>query len=288
MNKFNAFNIIWDKSSDFVKSPFRYPGGKFYGLKYILPFINCVDHDEYREPFLGGGNIFFAKNKASINWLNDLYADLIITYKILSNSIERDKLIGLVTKEEATRERHAEMVGFNPDNELEVAYRTYYLNRTSYSGITKLPSWGYAEGKSSPPPNWRNFLVPAGEKLRGTKLTSIDFEKVIVSQPKGKQVFMYLDPPYFHADQKRAYNESFSIEDHNRLALLLKNTPYLFCLSYDDCLEIRNLYDWAYIHERSWFYNTANTKGNSRKLGNELIITNYDVILPSQKDLFDN
>ena len=36
-----------------VKSPLRYPGGKFYALKHIMPYIECVEHDEYREPFLG-------------------------------------------------------------------------------------------------------------------------------------------------------------------------------------------------------------------------------------------
>jgi DNA adenine methylase len=60
------------------------------------------------------------------------------------------------------------------------------------------------------------------------------------------------------------------------LAKLLKETEHYFCLSYDDCDEVRSLYDWANIYERSWFYNTANTTGN-RIVGNELIITNYSV-----------
>ena len=41
-----------------VKTPFRYPGGKFYALKHILPLIDQISYDEYREPFVGGGSIF--------------------------------------------------------------------------------------------------------------------------------------------------------------------------------------------------------------------------------------
>ena len=88
---------------------------------------------------------------------------------------------------------------------------------------------------------------------------------------------LYVDPPYFKADQKRAYTKSFELEDHIRLAELLKHTEYYFCLSYDDVEEIRDLYSWAHIHEKSWLYNTANKKGESREKGSELVITNYKV-----------
>lgn len=54
-------------------------------------------------------------------------------------------------------------------------------------------------------------------------------------------------------------------------------TPYHFCLSYDDCPEVRQLYDWANICGAEWNYNTANRQGEKRSRGNELIITNYEV-----------
>ena len=95
---------------------------------------------------------------------------------------------------------------------------------------------------------------------------------------QGKTVLMYLDPPYFHADQKRAYTKPFELNDHVRLANDLKNTPFLFCLSYDDCKEIRDLYEWAHIYDVSWLYNTDNKPGGKRKACKELIITNYEVL----------
>ena len=63
MNSYVDFPIehVYKKSADYIQSPFRYPGGKFYALKYILPFLNAVPHTEFREAFVGGGSVFFGK-----------------------------------------------------------------------------------------------------------------------------------------------------------------------------------------------------------------------------------
>jgi DNA adenine methylase len=273
----------YQKPNDFVKSPLRYPGGKYYALKHIMPFIDCVAHDEFREPFVGGGSVFFGKKKSKYNWLNDLERDLVDLYKAFTDEKIVAEIGRLLMKEIATPERHSEIKKFLPNNFTEKAFKTFYLNRTSYSGIIHKPAWGYKDGKSSPPQNWHSFIKQAFSKLQNVKITSHDFEKVINANPKGKRVLMYLDPPYYHADQKRAYTKPFEETDHKRLSDVLYSTNFHFCLSYDDCEEIRDLYSWAYIYEKQWLYNTANKKGESRELGNELVITNYKV---SSHDLF--
>jgi DNA adenine methylase len=269
---------------DYIQSPFRYPGGKFYALKFILPMLHCIPHNEYREPFVGGGSVFLGKSKVKFNWINDLDSDLIEAYLAISDSKRCEILSKRVNQEEASRERHNEIKLYQPQNRDDIAFKTYYLNRTSYSGIIHKPAWGYKIGKSSPPKNWGKFLKEANKKLLNIKITSLDFEQVIET-PSNNQVLMYLDPPYYHADQKRAYKKSFKLDDHFRLENSLKKTRYYFCLSYDDCPEIRNLYKWANIYERKWFYNTANVS-TTRKMGNELLITNYEVIYDTQLSLF--
>lgn len=93
-NNFNTFILQeYVKSKDYVRSPFRYPGGKFYALKYILPYINCVPHDEFREPFVGGGSIFFGKEKVKKNWINDLDTKMINIYKVFSKPELREPLL---------------------------------------------------------------------------------------------------------------------------------------------------------------------------------------------------
>lgn len=274
--KQNEFFINTNFSKqDYVQSPFRYPGGKFYALKFILPMLDCVPHDEYREPFVGGGSIFFGKPKAKVNWINDIEPDLIETYKAIADDLRCKKLCDRVSKEIATKERHLEIKEYKPQDRDDLAFKTYYLNRTSYSGIINKPAWGYEIGKSSPPENWHRFLLKANKKLNQTKVTCIDFEEVISENGKGI-VLMYLDPPYFLADQKRAYTKHFILDDHYRLENCIQKTNHYFCLSYDNCPEIKNLYKWANIYERSWLYNTANSSG-PRKIGKELLITNYEV-----------
>lgn len=283
-----AFKINDDpyrKTLDFVKSPFRYPGGKFYALRYLMPFINCVPHDEFREPFVGGGTIFFAKSKSQHNWINDLEKDIINTYRVIADPKLREEMCRRLENEIANPDRHTEVKNSSSDELIDIAFRTYYLNRTSYSGIINKPAWGYADGKSSPPQNWPKFLRDAGNKLSGVKITNADFEHVITAEAVGETVFMYLDPPYYLADQKRAYTKPFSENDHVRLAALLRQTNFLFCLSYDDCEEIRELYSWAEIFKLNWLYNTANKKGESREVGNELVITNYGISRLEQTSL---
>jgi len=269
-----------------IKSPFRYPGGKFYALKHILPFINAAKHDEYREPFVGGGAIFFAKPRVAHNWLNDIDEDLMTTYRVIADPGLRARLVTNLNNEIATKQRHQEVKQIAPRTKSEIAFRTYYLNRTSFSGILNKPAWGYAVGQSAPPKNWASMIIPAGKKLRDVKLTASDFEDVLNAPAAGDRVLLYLDPPYFSSDQKRAYSWSFTTKEHIRVEKTLRDTDFMFCLSYDDSPEIRKMYSWANIYERSWLYNTANCRGIQRKMGNELIITNYRVGKTNQDVLF--
>ncbi len=201
-------------NSKIVKSPFRFPGSKAQAIKYIRPFWELYAHDEFREPFLGGGAVFFAKPNVRYNWINDISNELIITYKIIANPNTRKQLIKLVSKEIATKERHIEMKEWEPKTDLEVAYKYFYLNRTSYSGIMKKPAWGYHPKKSVPPSRWGPRIESAGLKLNDVKITSLDYHEVIEASPQGERVFMFIDPPYYEADQKRAYEYSFTVDDH--------------------------------------------------------------------------
>tara|TARA_Y100000590_G_scaffold382814_1_gene453050 strand:+ start:129 stop:1799 length:1671 start_codon:yes stop_codon:yes gene_type:complete len=258
-----------------LRSPIRFPGSKFQAIKYISSFWDCVNHDEYREPFLGGGSIFFAKPLVKNNWLNDIDSNLITTFKCIASKESRVELSSMVEKFIPSKETFNDLRdNYEPSNKLEIAYKYFAINRTAYSGIMNKPNWGYHPKKSVQPYKWRDRIYSAGEKLSHAKITNLHFRKIILRE-SNKSVFMFIDPPYFLADQKRAYFHSFKKEDHLELKELLLDTKYKFCLTYDDCNEIRELYNWANIHEFSWRYHTANSVVASRKMGKELIITNY-------------
>ncbi|MES1223628.1 MAG: DNA adenine methylase, partial [Bacteroidota bacterium] len=176
--------------------PFRYPGGKFYALGLLAPFWQ-IEHDEFREPFVGGGSVFFTKPKSKYNFLNDIDSELITTYQVLQDPVKRDILLSKLEKEIASKERWKEVFQFKPKNEIEVAYKYFYMNRTSFSGKLTSPAWGYREKRSLPPHRWHERINPCGEKLEGAVIKNSDFEKIITLKGKGKQTLIFVDPPYF-------------------------------------------------------------------------------------------
>ena len=286
MNTGMAKSMVLPRSNR-SNSPFRYPGGKFYARRIILSEI--PDHAIYCEPFAGGASIFFAKPPASRSILNDLDLDVINTLMHIRDRAE--DLITMLDGIRATKENHAYYKNvYKPSNGLERAFRWFYLNRTSYSGIMKPENcyWGYGRKYSMCPENWPAHIRTVSDRLQGAELMSLDFEAVIDALPAGS--FAFVDPPYFDSDQKKFYSCPFSEDDHERLAKCLRrNAERLsFLLTYDDHPKLRQMYDWAsHVSNKEWNYTINRTddqkngvqlkdgfKG-ARDKGRELFLSNY-------------
>lgn len=267
-----------------INSPFRYPGGKFYARKLILEHI--PPHTSYIEPFAGGASIFFAKKKITFNWLNDVDAELVNCYIVIRDQVE--DLIALLQGIPASKELHFYYKNiYQPTNDLERALRWYYLNRVSYSGIMNMQNcyWGYGDKYSMQPKNWPTHLRRCSQKLQDVKITNVDFEQVIREAPDN--AFLFVDPPYYNADQDKFYTHSFNKTDHIRLATLLREQSHRlkFLLTYDNSLEVRGLYQWSTrILEKEWNYTINRTDDQTKKTvdkgkrytGKEIFIVNYD------------
>lgn len=280
-----------------MNSPFRYPGGKFYARKLILEHI--IPHTCYIEPFAGGASIFFAKKKAMHTILNDVDPDLVNCYLTIRDHVE--DLIGLLHGIPASKEMHHYYKrAYQPTNDLERAFRWYYLNRTSYSGIMNIQNcfWGYGDKYSMQPKNWPGHLRRCSAKLQGVEISCLDFEQVIDQAPDDS--FLFVDPPYFNADQDKFYTHSFDSESHLRLEQVLRrnNHRLKFLLTYDNHPEVRSMYCWStQILEKEWNYTINRTDDQSKKTtakgkrytGREIFITNYDAnadgFLPLQLSL---
>jgi len=287
-----------------INSPFRYAGGKFYARKLILSQI--PKHSIYIEPFAGGGSIFFAKEKIENNTLNDLDEELINTYLIirdypneliafLKKGFFKDKtipkeLISSVKINEplpASKELHRFFkLDFLPKNDIERAGRWFYLNRTSYSGIMNFQNmyFGYGDKYSMQPKNWARNIIRTNQKLQGVNLTTLDFEEIIDNADDNS--FLFIDPPYFNADQDKFYQCPFLKQDHFRLLNCLKrNTDRLnLFVTYDNVDEIREMYSWmTEMHDKEWNYCIQRTddqkdktdKKGERYKGKELFLLNY-------------
>lgn len=281
-----------------MNSPFRYAGGKFYARKLILEYVP-PNHSHYVEPFAGGASIFFAKPKAENSWLNDVDEELVNCFTIIRDNPEG--LIKGLDGEGASKERHSYFKNeFQAHTNLERAIRWFYLNRTSYSGIMNMQNcyWGYGDKYSMRPENWPRNILQSSKKLQNVRITSFDFERVIIEVPDG--AFLFIDPPYFNADQEKFYTHAFLHGEHIRLCEVLKNNSYRFkfLLTYDDSPDIRELYSWSNgIVAKEWNYtinrtddqkNGTDEKG-ARYKGKEVFIMNYDcnIRYDVQIDLMD-
>lgn len=101
-------------------------------------------------------------------------------------------------------------------------------------------------------------------RLAELRCTNVDFESVI--EDDSERSVLFLDPPYWE-EGPGTYQHSFTRNDHERLAALLKNTKHPWVLTYGNHKEIRRLYDWAKIQ-------TIHMEGGPRKkYRTDLIIT---------------
>ena len=179
----------------------------------------------------------------------------------------------------------------HPVTDLERAFRWYFLNRTSYSGIMRPENcyWGYGHKYSMRPENWPPHLRTVSDKLQGVTLSCRDFEEIIDELPDG--CFVFADPPYYAADQEKFYNVVFDNDDHARLAACLKRNSdrLLFLLTYDNHPDVKDLYRWAdSIKAQQWNYTINRTDDQrnglkkrdgfhrGRDKGRELFIQNYE------------
>ena len=100
-----------------------------------------------------------------------------------------------------------------------------------------------------------------------------DFETLIKHYDRPDTLF-YLDPLYFSTEDM--YAVGFSWDDHVRLRDTLANIKGKFLLSYNDCPEIRELYNGFSVFDFSRIHSMAQ-RYDAGKEFKELLIGNYDL-----------
>ena len=237
-----------EKTGEFVHAPFRYQGHITYALGSIISLV--PEHESFVEPFCGGAGLFFAKPKAKANVLNDINRELVTTYKIIRDQPQR--LAKLVRSQNNSERRYNYLNDqFEPANELEVALRWFYLNRTSeFETMDKL--WERDASVPFDSAELEKIILASSQKLQGVDLTCGDFSLAINNAPD--KSFVFVAPPYslqHSPDRTRKYRHPFHKEAHLRLADTLKQNANRvnFMMAYKDCPEIRALYSWANLVE---------------------------------------
>ena len=281
-NKSSAVARELDGAGIRFRSPLRYPGGKQKAIEQISRLLRGAE--EYREPLVGGGSVYFharSMGLAKRYWINDKFAELVSFWKTVQN---REACVQLVNELEELRcqfKSAAQIKKFFLKARLEEpadAYREallfFFFNRVTFSGTTRAGGFSSAASVSRFTASSIDRLVPMPQALAATEITNLDFEHVI-NKP-GKDVFIFLDPPYLTATKLYGDGGSLHAFDHERLARALSKTQHKFLITYDECTEIRKLYAWASIKGWSLRYGMNNCSlQHESKIGSELFIANY-------------
>jgi DNA adenine methylase len=255
----------------------RYPGGKSKYTDFILPALYKLSgFSLYVEPFVGGGSVALAmaaKHPDVKLVLNDFDQGLAAFWDLIANAPDSEfqSCEDRILNTQPTVAMFEEMLETNPSDRVDKAFRTFFLNRTSYGGMGWLPLGGWEQtSKGKIDSRWGSArkvleLRQARGLLYGrTKVLNADFARVIPLAHE--RALMFLDPLYYEKGNE-LYNFTWSDADHVRLRDALKHKTN-WVMSYDDHPRIRELYP-ALAFRMAVKY----SGGKERKKANELLLS---------------
>lgn len=278
-----------------IKSPLRYPGGKsraIQQMKYLLPGY----FEEYREPFVGGGSFFiYLKQiypKLKI-WINDLNPELYYFWKYAQKDSQKlaQEISRIKTQRKNGQELFDELVSINGESlsDFERAVRFFVLNRITFSGVVE--SGGYSQlafaGRFTESSIQR--VAGLGKLLENVNITNLDYHEVLLEG--GRNVFTFLDPPYFKATKSKLYGKNGILHtgfNHDEFSREMKKCNHSWLITYDDSSEIRNNFEFANIYTWELQYGMNNYKQGKAEKGNELFISNYPLPIKAKSDIGKN
>ncbi|MBC8987736.1 Dam family site-specific DNA-(adenine-N6)-methyltransferase [Pedobacter sp. N36a] len=267
-----------------VKPFLRWAGGKNWLVNRIEEYLP-VNFNNYYEPFLGGGSIYFyLKSRGHIQnhaFLSDLNTDLIETFNLIKTHPNEVIERLLLTKNE--KEFYYNIRSEEFEDPIDKAVKFLYLNRTSFNGIYRVNM----KGEYNVPFGNRNLakifdidnLHLGSGLLSGATLHGMDFMETLPTIKKGDLIF--LDPPYTVAHENNGfvkYNQQiFAWEDQVRLQeyiqQLIKLKAY-FIMTNAAHESIENLYSNIGKYAKLKRPSLIGGKGAKRTEYNEFIFTN--------------
>lgn len=273
----NRQKAILRNDMTIITSPLRYPGGKAKALRKILPLIP-EGFSEYREPFLGGGSVFIAFKQQNPNTLcriNDLNRDVYCFWRAMKEN--PNELIDAITQiKKVSRDGkslHVKLARAKTSGVFGRGLRFYILNRITYSGT--VDSGGYSSEAFEKRFTLSKIekLRPLANLLRKVEITNESYESLL--SKKGKNVFIFLDPPYWKSRNSRLYGRNGNLSrifDHRQFAENVKKCEHKWLITCDDSTLIRELFSFACIYPWEMRYGM-----NKKQIkGKELFITNCE------------
>lgn len=238
-------------------SPLRYPGGKGKLARFVVKIIRTNDlHDgTYVEPYAGGAAVALELLLTGVVRriiINDLNRPIYAFWRaVLHDTNELVNLINCTDVSMEVRTRAKQIFTENKEANTELAFATFFLNRTNRSGILN----GGPIGGVNQQGNWKldarynkEVLIDRIQKIARVRkyislynLDAVEFLKSAAPSWPDKTL-VYLDPPYYNKGRDLYYN-FYEHNDHANVAFATHNIDNVkWIVSYDDVEPIHGLY----------------------------------------------
>lgn len=275
-------------------SPLRYPGGK----AKIAPLVELliqkaeIQNAVYVEPFAGGAGVALAllmNNAVDEVVINDYDKAIYSVWRAIKEDTQC--LIDLIRSTPVTVEEwHKQKSIYNSQNNhysLELAFATFFLNRTNRSGILNAgPIGGYSQtgnylidARFNREQLIERIQIIAKEKKR-IHIYNKDIRSFLKSYiPVGNNIFIYLDPPYYNKGQA-LYKNFLGDQDHEEISNIVKQLPCYWIVTYDEEKKIRDLYQGYPCKTFNLSYSAA-----KKMVASEIMILSDEFICPTKEEL---
>lgn len=194
-------------------------------------------HTCYVEVFAGGAAVFFARNPAEVEVLNDVNGDLVNLYRVVANHLEefvRQFKWALSSRQvfEWMKITRSETL-----TDIQRAARFFYLQQQSFGGKVAGQTWGTAT--TAPAINLlrieENLSAAHLRLASGTYIEQLDWAACLDRYDRPHTLF-YLDPPYWETE---GYGVPFEWRQYELMAKRLASLKGKAVVSLNDHPEIR-------------------------------------------------
>ena len=167
-----------------------------------------------------------------------------------------------------------------PRRLLEMGLACIFLNRANFSGILNAGPIGGKDQRSKYKIDCRTKkddiigrILALAMHANQVDVRFGDAADLISEQARAKDVFFYLDPPYFNKGEL-LYRHFYTLRQHKELAALLGRCRFDWLLSYDDHHVIQFLYERFHVTRLAFRYSAYSPKNHD-----ELLISNFELPL---------
>ena len=261
-------NIDLKKAQPFIK----WVGGKRGLLSQIIPLLPKV-FNNYFEPFVGGGALFFelyaqGKLNGKNVYLFDINAELINAYiMVKKNPSELIKKLHAFKKKHS-KEYYYEVRAWDRDENfleisaLERAARFIYLNKTCFNGLYRVNK---SNQNNVPMGSYKNpnivdetAIYNASAALKNATILNASYKDVLQYATQGDLI--YFDPPYY------PLTPTASFTSYSEFEFLDKEQEELFDVFYaldkKGCKVVHSNSDTDFINELYKEFDIQNIQAN--------------------------